>query len=357
MFSNCRPRQVLKYAGTMAACSMGSGFATGQEIMQFFTVHGLNSLWSVLIMMIIAIPLSLSVALAAEQNCANTCYHPYLFFTGRRLGTLFQWFGCILVVLVFIVVVSGAGATINTCFGIPYWLGCIFIILLALATFMAGMRRLVDILGCIGPVAVCLLITIALLALAQFSENLSLVPAVLTQGNFITASQQWWLGGLLYTSGNFFFPILFMTQLVQNAHRPREAVLGATIGTVAFALGLGAINIGMLTVLGDLVGISVPTVTMASIVSPVLGSIYSLLLICLVYGSASSILFIGVTQIAPILGGRQKLTALLICALSLTSGLIPFDKLVNVVYSYMGYICFIMLIGVLIQLPKLIKDA
>ena len=34
---------VIKYAGAFVACAIGSGFATGQEIMQFFSGQGIMS--------------------------------------------------------------------------------------------------------------------------------------------------------------------------------------------------------------------------------------------------------------------------------------------------------------------------
>ena len=44
---------VLKFAGAFIAFIIGSGFATGQEIMQFFTSNGLYSLGSIVISLIL----------------------------------------------------------------------------------------------------------------------------------------------------------------------------------------------------------------------------------------------------------------------------------------------------------------
>ena len=37
-------KNIIKFAGAYVACAIGSGFATGQEILQFFSGHGLMSL-------------------------------------------------------------------------------------------------------------------------------------------------------------------------------------------------------------------------------------------------------------------------------------------------------------------------
>ncbi|MDY2882944.1 MAG: hypothetical protein SOT71_09865, partial [Romboutsia timonensis] len=46
---------IMKFAGAFIAFIIGSGFATGQEIMQFFTSNGLYSLVSIIISLILFI--------------------------------------------------------------------------------------------------------------------------------------------------------------------------------------------------------------------------------------------------------------------------------------------------------------
>ena len=46
-------KNILKFAGAFVACAIGSGFATGQEIMQFFTAHGMLSILGSLITMVL----------------------------------------------------------------------------------------------------------------------------------------------------------------------------------------------------------------------------------------------------------------------------------------------------------------
>ena len=42
---------VFKFAGAYVACAIGSGFATGQEIMQFFSAQGIMSIVGTLVCM------------------------------------------------------------------------------------------------------------------------------------------------------------------------------------------------------------------------------------------------------------------------------------------------------------------
>ena len=46
---------VIKFAGTFIAFLIGSGFATGQEILQYFTSYGLNGVLTGLLMLVLFI--------------------------------------------------------------------------------------------------------------------------------------------------------------------------------------------------------------------------------------------------------------------------------------------------------------
>ena len=46
---------VVKFAGAFIAFLIGSGFATGQEILQYFTAYGLKGLLTALVMVLLFI--------------------------------------------------------------------------------------------------------------------------------------------------------------------------------------------------------------------------------------------------------------------------------------------------------------
>ena len=355
MSTNYRPVQVIKYAGAVAAYMMGPGFSTGQEILQFFTVYGYWSFGGLAITLFLISTLSIIIAKAADQHRDEPNYIHYTFFTNEKIGVLLHWFGTIMVVLVYIVMVSGAGTTIEITFGVPYWAGCAIISGLSLGTYLLGVNRLVNIIGCIGPVAVCIIIAVAIFAMAQFGGNLAQVPDLIPTLTTPSATDHWWLSGILYISCCYFFPSLLITELVRSAPNPKEAILGCCLGGVAFVCGMFAINLGLLTTLAAVDGMAVPSLTMTQQISPFLSSIFSILLLFLAYGSASSMMWTSVRKLAPLSCGHDKLLAIAIAIASLSSGLLPFEQLVNILYPYMGWIGLIFVIGVYLKAPSVLK--
>ena len=88
--NNIRLSSVIKYAGAYIAFEIGSGFATGQEILQFYTSYGAMSIGAALISMIIFAWAGGSMMkigyCAPEYETAK----PYRLLCGKPAGLFFE---------------------------------------------------------------------------------------------------------------------------------------------------------------------------------------------------------------------------------------------------------------------------
>ena len=64
---------VVKFAGAFIAFLIGSGFATGQEILQYFTAYGLKGLLTALVMVLLFIYVGASFIIAGVKGKLSTC--------------------------------------------------------------------------------------------------------------------------------------------------------------------------------------------------------------------------------------------------------------------------------------------
>ena len=112
-------KEIMKFAGTYISVCIGSGFATGQEIMQFFSAHGIGkSVFSVLVCMIILSYCGaklLEIGKSANLRSSNDIFN-YLW--GESIGGIFKLFMPVFFLCSFVVMVSGAGASINQYYGL-----------------------------------------------------------------------------------------------------------------------------------------------------------------------------------------------------------------------------------------------
>ena len=108
MKDNIKILNVIKIAGAFIAFIIGSGFATGQEIMQFFTSNGLYSLVSILISLILFVYFGSTIISSGFDYGKYEKYSPYKYFCGDKVGLFYEYFVPVLLFISVVVMISGA---------------------------------------------------------------------------------------------------------------------------------------------------------------------------------------------------------------------------------------------------------
>ena len=133
-------------AGAIVACLIGAGFASGQEVVQFFTAYG--GAWGAAG----ACLAGLVLAAACTWMLQDAPEGPvFVRWCGRPAGTLLQGAAPVFLFGVYAVMLSGAGALLHTAAGLPPWVGRTLMLAATLATVLAGLTRMTEVLGRLGP--------------------------------------------------------------------------------------------------------------------------------------------------------------------------------------------------------------
>lgn len=179
--------RVLTYAGAIIAFLIGSGFATGQEILQYFTAYGYwgvfgTGLLVLLLMSYVAVEFFI-VGQAKKFERPSRIFH---YYCGKYVGTFFDYFSVLFVFLSFTVMVAGAGAVFEEHYGLSKYFGGIGLALAVGISVWFGLKSLVDVIGKIGPLIVIVAIALGLLGImrnpAGIAEGQALLPSLdLTQ--------------------------------------------------------------------------------------------------------------------------------------------------------------------------------
>ena len=123
---------------------VGAGFATGQEIFQFFTSHGIGGIFITGLIITLGgiFVLNTGFRLRSQNHSESIRYylHP----------TIAKLFDIILTVFLFslaIIMTAGGASTINESFGLPFWLSSLILVILILLTLFLKFDRLIAVLG------------------------------------------------------------------------------------------------------------------------------------------------------------------------------------------------------------------
>ncbi|NLW25557.1 MAG: hypothetical protein GXY91_10050 [Clostridia bacterium] len=344
---------VLKYAGAFVAFMIGSGFATGQEVMQFFTAYGIWSIGGIFISMFLFAWSGSIIMKYGFENRFNDNFNSFHYFCGRILGTFLEYFIPVFLFAVVVVMISGSGATMNQYFGLPHYVGAGIMTILVMVTNMFGLKRLVDIIGSLGPITIIFTILIAIGALIKNPGGLANVSQAMAQLGELpratSSSNAWWLAGTLYVAYNVTGSIPFLNEMGKRANSSKEAVLGAILGAVALMTAGLLLNLALLAYIGDIAELSIPNLHFAELITPVFGMIFSLILLGEIFSTAAPMLWVSADKIGKEGTMRNKIAIVVLSIFAFFGGQLPFGMLIGTVYPYTGYLGIIVLATITIK--------
>lgn len=347
---------VVKFGGAYAAFIIGSGFATGQEILQFFTCHGILSIGSILISLVIFSVFAATMIGTGYVNRNNKDFKPYQYFCGRYLGKAYDVVTPICLFLIFVVMISGAGATLNEYYGVNVQLGSIVMAVLVLVAFLCGLEKLVDIVGLIGPVILVFAIVVGLITLTKSASNIPEMVKQIPSLDLIKSSDSWVMSGILYAAYNIALGAVFVASIGKDAKSKKEAMLGGAFGGISLMIAVLVMNLALLSKITEINTLAIPTLYFAKAISNVLGVLFSIILLCGIFSTAAPMFWTVMDSISNnVLKSNKTKTnifAVVLAVLSLIGGMLPFQELINIIYPYTGYLGIILFVCVVFRLIK-----
>ena len=332
-------KRVRKCAGAEMAFLIGSGFASGQEILQFFAVYGpWYGLLGGLMTLVLLVWISVRVMTDARTLRLTDVNGIFRFYCGRRLGTFFEWLTPLFLFGMYVVMLSGAGALLRESWGVPQEIGRTLMMLLSVGTVLLGLERLTGIVGAVGPVMILLVAGVGGACILKKPEDILRAAVLVHRLPIARATKTWWLSGITYATFNGFTLIPFLAGLGGQLQSGRESRTAGAAGAFAFGVTAILLQFGMLACLEDVYDQEVPTIHMADFLWPGAGLVFSLVMLAGVYTTAVPALWSACTRLS---GGernrRFRISAVVLALAGNLCGNLPFAKLVNLIYPYIGY--------------------
>ncbi|WP_087872226.1 YkvI family membrane protein [Arthrobacter globiformis] len=343
--------RILTYAGAIVAFLIGSGFATGQEILQYFTSYGYWGVFGtgllVLALMTYVVIEFFVVGQAKSFDKPSRIFH---YYCGKYLGTFFDYFSILFVFLSFAVMVAGAGAVFEEHYGLSKFVGGIGLAVVVGLTVWFGLKNLVDVIGKIGPLIVVIAIALGVLGIVRNPGGIAEGNALLPGLELTQASTNWFMSGLSYVGFCMLWLAAFLTALGKTARSRKEAATGGLVGSVVFSVACIIVGLGLLAHIARVNGTEIPMLVLANDVSPLLAAGISVMILAGIYTTAVPLLWTVSSRFySDEKPGFKYLTLALAAAGTVVGLVVPFSQMVNVVYVINGYV------GILLLLLMLVK--
>lgn len=331
-------KAVIKYTGAFIAWVIGSGFATGQEALQFFSSYGYLSYGVLLVNLIGFLFLGQVLLVTGFEHKTESSFNHFKYFCGEKIGTIYSWLIPITLILIMPVLISGAGATLSEYYGVNRYIGSFLMSVLVLSVYLIGFEHLIKIVSAIGPAIIIFSLLVGAITLANDYGNFSDVPKYQFKLNELQTAPHWTISAILYLSLNFLSGSVYFTELGKSAYNRNDAKYGAFFGALAIILNIAIMNTAILLNAENISTLAIPVLYLAKKISYMLGAIFSIILILGMFSSCSAMMWSICNRFTR--GGKRgnRIFAVFISILTFVLGLFSFSELIGTFYPLVGYV-------------------
>ena len=346
--------QVITYAGAFIALLIGSGFATGQEILQFFSSYRLYGLIGIMICFGLFTFAGLSFLNDGYYSKFEKPNEIYKLMCGNKIGRIVDYYAVFFIFLSYTVMIAGAQATAVQHFNAPKYVGGAIMAAAVILVVMLGLGKIVDVIGKIGPVIAIMAIIIGLISIFmnmdKLGSSLDLMGQLVESGKVKVASKNFFLAAGSYVGFNMIWLVAFLAEVGNKTKSLKDAEAGVFVGSTGFSVAIFIMSIAIILSIPDLYDSQIPVLVLAGKIHPVLATIFSIFIMLGIFTTSVPLLWTVTGRFFDEGTKKYKLFTLIAGIVGAIIGLtLKFDSLVNIVYVVNGYIGMVLLAWMIIR--------
>lgn len=337
-------KKVITFGGAFIAFLIGSGFATGQEVLQYFSSYGYFGIAGSVVTLVLLLFVGVSFITVGQREKFEKGSDIYRYYCGNVVGTMFDYFSILFIFMSYIVMIAGAGATFQQHFELPVYIGGATMAVLACTTVIFGLNRIVEIIGNIGPVIVAFSIVLGVITIFRNPGGIPKAIQILPEMDLIKASTNWFFAAGSYVGFCMLWLAAFLASIGATANNRKEAAAGGAAGAIGFSLAVIVVALGLLARIEDVAGSEIPSLILAGTIHPSLANVFSIIIVAGIYTTAVPLLWSVSARFTEDKSQKFRILTVILAITGLLVGIyLPFSKLVNIVYVINGYVGIILL--------------
>ena len=341
---NFRFSTTISVAAAFCAYFIGSGFASGQEALQYFAAYG--GIWPIFIPLIVFaclwffwskigynswdIPATDAPPEANDHFCG---------FTGA--ASVADDLTSIITGLFSLSMFAGCGATLEQYLGIPQWIGAIGLGIIAYAVIWFGLESVTNVLSCVGLIIIGFVVLIGVYCfvaqgpgeitdgaekISQYVDNSDVYIASVFGIKNPLLSGAWYFGTFIVTG------YAFIVAQGKRFHSYKESNMAALFSAILFTLGLYMITGAVLANIDHIVEVKaqIPLLAVIDNTLPVLQPVFALVVVAGIFTTITGYSWTIGRRFAKDKTTKQRLIVGGLMIIGILGGaFIPFSTLVN----------------------------
>jgi len=332
-----------KVAASYIGTIVGAGFASGQEILQFFGFFGLSGMLAIGLATCFFIFFGMIILELGRRLRASSHLEIIRHAAGRWLGSAVDGIVTFFLFGALAAMIAGAGAIFTEQFGLPRLWGAAGMAAAGVITVLFGIGGVISAISYVVPLLLVSILGISLGTLLAGYPELSMAWAWAQP--FKAPVSFWPLSALIYASYNLVLGVAVLAPLGALAGSKNILKKGAFYGGLGLGAGALAILLAILVHYPLAAGYEIPMVYIAGTFSPLVQIGYSIVLTAEVYTTAVGSLYGFAARLAQFGVFRFKWLVVGSRGAAFGAGLLGFSNLVRVLYPLVGIAGLLMLGG------------
>lgn len=340
-------RKSLQIGGAYIGLIVGAGFASGQEILQFFTSYGMWGMMGTVMAMILFVLVGMRLAQLGSRlqtvSHKDVIYH----ICGKQVGQAVDIIITLCVFGVTVVMIAAAGAVFEQQFGLEKHLGGLIMVTVTILSVVLHPKMIITLVGSFTPVI--LIVVLILSAYSLFTMDGTIEGQLSLARQEASASSHWLLSAFLYASYNIAAGAAMLAVMGGSVKREKVATWGGAIGGIGLGVLILLINVSMLAKMDVVSGSPMPMLLIAKIISPWFGLLMAFVLLGLIYNTAVGMLYAFCARLTNPKNPGFNLLVIIFGIVAFLLSFADFATLISTLYPVMGYLGFLLMGSIIIS--------
>lgn len=344
----------LAIAMSFVGLLVGAGFATGQEVVQYFTSFGVNGIWGIIVagaIMTLAGTVFLQLGSyfrASEHNAVfREVTHPVI-------SKLLDISVIITLFAIGFVMLAGAGSSMSQQFGWPTWAGSTLMLVLVMACGFLDVNKVSTVIGTVTPL---IIIAVGFVGIYTMFNMPSDPVAMMETSAQIESPVSNWLVSALNYDGLALILAVSMSLVIGGDHLdPSEAGRGGFWGGIVYTALMGLAFFALLMNADKVAQSDIPMLYILDGIHPWLGFIMSIIIFLMIFNTAIGMFYALGKRLSA--GHEDRYIPIFIvgCLAGYAVSFFGFKTLMAYVYPVIGYIGMFMVVVMVVAWVKYLGD-
>lgn len=328
-------KERVKIAFAFIGIIVGAGFASGQEILLYFTSFGYMGMVGIVVSS--GLFAFLGMTLMKVGSLLKTTSHKEAIYAigGRWIGLLID---IVIIVTLFgvgVVMVAGAGSIVEQQFQLSPFIGSFIMMILIFISLKTQVDKVITIIGSITPFLLLIVIMTSVYSVMTMELSFSALNNIAMQQESILSN--WFIAAVNYVSFNIAVGAGMSLVMGGRQKDTKIAMQGGILGGLGIGVLMLFAHLAIFSRVDTVAPADMPMLYLVNEMTPILGIVMSIVLFGMIFSTAISMFYAFIARFFPMEEQKPLVPIIVTCLTGFIASFVGFKDLMSHLYPIIGF--------------------